>query len=208
MTGSLSLLGIVTKAATDYHLDVTARGSQKKEREAREAFENEQRRANQDFQRSQIEAASLSEARTKVALEEFISQKKWRDERRDHRLALLHSAAIQLRTTIDDIANLVGFSPAYDDFQMISETAKVLDSLSTLKLSLSHLSLPGHFSEAGRSLLDKITRLLLTLSPDRSVRQQSERKARLAVLVDELREEGSAFETHCRRYENSPSDFE
>jgi hypothetical protein len=89
---------------------------------------------------------------------------------------------------------------------MISETAKVLDSLASLKLAVTHLSLPEWSWSTGQLLLDKVTTILLTLSPDKLVREKGERIARLRDLVDQLRQEGATFEAQYRGYEDSPGD--
>jgi len=206
VTGGLALIGVAAKILYDYHADKSSLAFQLEERRAREAFEVEQRNTSQEFQTRQIDLAQEAEMRTKKELETFIHDNQWKYKLREKRVSLLHSATMQVRTTIDDVAKLVQFGPAYDDLTMISETAKVLDSLASLKLAVTHLSLPERFLTTSQLLLDKVTTILLTLSPDKLVREKAERIARLKDLVDHLRQDGATFEAQYREYEDSTED--
>ncbi len=208
ITAGLALIGVAAKIFYDYYAGKSSIEFQSAERRARQTFEEEQRTASQEFQNRQIDAAREAETRTKKDLQAFIVETQRRDNLREKRVSLLHTATMQVRATIDDVAKLVQFSPAYDDLTMISETAKVLDSLASLKLAVTHLSLPEWSSSTGQLLLDKVTKILLTMSPDKFVREKIERIARLKDLVDQLRQEGATFEAHYRQYEESPGTFE
>lgn len=177
------------------------------EREKRESFELAERNLRQRFMAGHDRASLEAEARIQSELESFIQLEKWREESWHRNLSRLEQASKDLTGTVSGVFSLIDEGPYFTDERMIQETARVLDVFGDFQTSVSHFAIPKEMAEMARQLIGHITKILLTLSPSKSIRESAERKALLAPLRDELDVLANRFLNRCGDFERDPGAF-
>jgi hypothetical protein len=167
------------------------------ERIARQNFETSERKAREEWQQA-----------AQRELQEFISLGKFREESWERRREQLDKAAALLSETVRGINKLIDLGPNLDDFQMIRETAAVLDSFARFTSEAQHHGLPSGLKVHATTVADHVTKTLLTLSPIQEVRQRPDRKADLAALKTGLEAHAARYWAMCNEYEQNPKKFD
>ncbi len=173
----------------------------------REAFERRERELREAFERSQSQAAADAEERIQRNVHSYVKLEKWREESWQRLLRRLEQAAQELTRTSSGLTALIDEGPHYDDLRMIQETAKILDVFGDFQSSVGHFSLPASIADASQSLVSHMTKVLLTLSPIRAVRESDERRQMLIPLKEELIRLTKSFMHLCGEFERTPTKF-
>lgn len=189
------------------------------ERLARQAFETQERQEKNIFQndqerkRAEANAATLAlieekKAQLSVQINEFLHQQKWRFNHREGMLERLAEAKIQLDDAIGGLNALVDRGPVYGNLTMITETANTLVFYSKFSKIMKHHSFKGPLGDHAQVLVDHITKLLLTLSPEQTIRADPARIELLKPLKSRLAVLGEQFAELCRDFDHNPHKYD
>lgn len=142
-----------------------------------------------------------------LRMQSEISLQKFREAAREDNRKRLEKASVELQKTYNGLVALIEEGPVYKDLRMIRETAKVLDVFGDFQSTVSHYAMPTRISASSLELVDHITKILLFLSPDQTVRGDSKRIALLQPLHEELDGMYRDFRAHCRDFDSDPDSY-
>ena len=177
------------------------------EREKREDFMTTERTLRARFMSMQDSALVVAEAKIKQEIESYVRLEKWREESWQRNLSRLEQASQDLTSTTAGLMSLIDEGPFLCDTRMIQETARVLDVFGDFQTSVSHFAMPAEMAALSQALIRLITQILLTLSPEQTVRASEARKALLAPLRGELKTMSDQYLRKCGDFERDPSAF-